>query len=121
MHFLNTEINPLRVRIEEKLAELNKEYNSLQATIAEIKSTAEAEASREADKIVENAKAVAANLEQEVKRIAETELALAKNELRRKIVEEVEKSVGEKIKSDFTPDMAKTFVSKQASRLDALN
>jgi F0F1-type ATP synthase membrane subunit b/b' len=103
------------------LAELNKEYGSLAETIAEIKATAETEAKKEAEQIITNAKHVAENLQNEIKRIAETELALARNELRKQIVSEVEASVAKKIKTDFTPEMAKSFVSKQASRLDALN
>ena len=111
----------VKLEAEEKLADLNKEYNSLQATVDEIKKNAEADAKREASKIVDEAKLVAANLESEIQKIAATELALANTELRNKILAEVKLAVSDRVKKDFTPEMAKSFMSKQASRLDALN
>ena len=106
---------------EAKLAELNSEYSSLEATITSIKETAEAEAKKEAEKIVQSAQILVENIKSEVKRAAATELSLAKTHLRKQIVAEVEKSVTERLKQDFTPDMAKSFVATQVTKLDALN
>ena len=106
---------------EAKLAELNSEYSSLDATIASIKETAVVEAKKEAEKIVQSAKILVENTKEEVKRAAATEVSLAKAQLRREILAEVEKSVKGRLRQEFTPEMAKSFVANQVTKLDTLN
>lgn len=122
-NFIKAKDSALKVKqeAEEKLAELNKEYEVLESTLAKIKANAEAEAKREAERIIESAKHAASALENEVKRMTETELALAKAELRDTILSEVKASIAGKVKSEFSTDMANSFLEKQTSKMDAIN